>query len=81
MGLPKVNLLHSEDHDWVGIYVDGKLVNEGHSFTPEMVLEAIGREYASLTVDFESADWSNCPRTYAEVDAQVAIKNEAIEQD
>jgi hypothetical protein len=80
MGLPKVNLLHSEDHDWVGIYVDDKLVEEGHSFTPEMVLEAIGVKHQSLDIDFEAADWGSCPRTYAEVEAHLAAKGEAIEQ-
>ena len=80
MGLPKVNFLHSEDHDWVGIYVDGKLVDEGHSFTPEMVLEAIGAKHQSLTMDFEVADWGRCPATYAEVEAHLAAQGEAIGQ-
>lgn len=80
MATPKVNLLHSEDHDWVGIYVDGKLVDEGHSFTPEMVLEAIGVKHQSLDIDFEAADWGRCPATYAEVETYLAAKSVAIEQ-
>ena len=31
--------------DWEGIYVDGKLIDEGHSLDPRMVLDAVGVQY------------------------------------
>jgi hypothetical protein len=38
----KVALVHSTDGDWIGLYIDGKLVMEDHSLQESEVLEAVG---------------------------------------
>lgn len=36
--------------DWVGLYVDGKLVDESHSLDPQRVMDALGIKYESRAV-------------------------------
>jgi hypothetical protein len=40
-----IHFVHVDD--WVGIYIDGVRVAEGHSFTPEQVLRMLGIEFHS----------------------------------
>lgn len=40
-----IHFLTSEEGDWVGIYVDGKLIMQGHSFRARDLAEWLGREY------------------------------------
>jgi hypothetical protein len=44
--------------DWVGIYRGTKLVYQGHSANPEIVVEALGLTYASYTANEEWLDRS-----------------------
>jgi hypothetical protein len=48
-------IVHDNSGDWVGIYVDGKLVREGHSIQEEDVLDAIGIPNKSVWVDMEDS--------------------------
>ena len=48
-------IVHDNSGDWVGIYVDGKLVREDHSIQEEDVLDAIGIPNKSVWVDMEDS--------------------------
>lgn len=45
MTTQKITLVYSEDHDWVGLYLDGKLATEGHSLNADQVLQQLGLKY------------------------------------
>lgn len=39
--------------DWEGLYLDGKLVEEGHSLDARMTLEAVGYDVKTMEADAE----------------------------
>ena len=41
----KLHLMHSEDYDWIGLYVDGKLIYEDHSIDERLMLELLGHTF------------------------------------
>lgn len=45
------NIVHVSWGDWEGIYVDDKLITEGHSLDARQTLEAIGVEFEHLDRD------------------------------
>ncbi len=53
----KITLVHSPDHDWVGLYVDGELKHEGHSINENEMLELLQPvyefEHESIEAEFE----------------------------
>lgn len=49
--------------DWIGIYVDGRLVDEGHSLGEERTLDAVGIIYTEEVIDFEERGWGRCPES------------------
>lgn len=65
--MKKVFLLRADAGDWIGIYVDGKLVNEGHSLSESAVLEAVEVDFDGAIVDFDKLNWGRCPETLEEV--------------
>jgi len=44
----KFTLVSSDQGDWIGLYRDGVLLNEGHSLSPREVLDALGLENESV---------------------------------
>jgi hypothetical protein len=50
--LPTVTI--AETDDWVGLYINGKLVHENHGITMEEQLDYMGVEYRQV---FVSDDW------------------------
>jgi len=48
MSKGKVFNVSTEDGDWEGFYVDGKLIDEGHSVNPAFLLEKMGYEVDSI---------------------------------
>lgn len=52
--MAKIALVHSEQGDWIEVYVDGKSVYGGHSVRPEELLELANVSYESCEV---SDDW------------------------
>lgn len=61
--MPKIQFLTNDD-DWTGLYIDGKLIIEGHSIRARDVVEALGYKYESKVVEF--VDGSSCPETFPE---------------
>lgn len=45
--------VYYEADDWVGLYVDGKLVDEGHSFTIPMFIDMLDIDCAVRTPNDE----------------------------
>lgn len=43
----KIDIVNSDEGDWTGLYVDGRLMCEGHSLSPREVIEALGFELNS----------------------------------
>jgi hypothetical protein len=50
-----MNIQIREVDDWIAVYRDGRKVYEGHSATPEMLLDALGIEHQRRY--FESGDY------------------------
>jgi len=44
-----ITIVHVED--WVGVYRDGKLLDQGHSFQEEQLLRVLGIEAESFWVE------------------------------
>lgn len=54
--------------DWMGLYIDGKLVLEGHSLCLGEVLEAVGIKPETITPDNEWLEnEGNLPKDLAKV--------------
>lgn len=64
--MPEVQILASDDGDWLGVYYKGKLVYEGHSISPATLLEVIEVSHDFQSVDFYGKNWSNCPEKWPE---------------
>ncbi len=56
-----VVIVNSFDGDWVGLYVGGELMAEGHSLAPIQVLAAVGIEAKSREVLMDPYTLSNLP--------------------
>jgi len=61
----KVHLIRSECGDWIGLYLDGKLVFEGHGLPACRLLEALGISYSEEERDLSSSG-GHCPKTLCE---------------
>lgn len=65
----KVNLIRSEEGDWIGLYKDGLLVAQNHSLGPSEVLRALGIEHEDVTASMDLFEqWGyGCPIRLPEV--------------
>ncbi len=63
--MPQITFVNSEDGDWVGVYLDGKLVQQDHSLDCDDILDILKIEYKSYWVNME--DGSRLPGDLAEV--------------
>jgi hypothetical protein len=52
--LKKVDLVYLSTGDWVGVYIDGKLVHNHHDVEPEDLLKWLGIDVLVWNVDMES---------------------------
>lgn len=52
---PKITLVGVEEGDWIGLYIDGKLVRDGHSIDERMMLEFLSAEF-DFTYEVGTAD-------------------------
>lgn len=52
----KATIVYDEYGDWEGLYIDGKLVDEGHTLSTNRVLRALKIEFSSLEIDMEKLD-------------------------
>lgn len=48
-----ITFVNSEDGDWVGIYIDGVLARENHSYDADDMLDILGIDYNSHSVNME----------------------------
>lgn len=62
----KITIVDADD--WVGIYIDGKLVTEDHSFNERQTMDALDIEYDRVYADSEwLAEVGNLPDLLSEV--------------
>lgn len=54
----KIHLMHDEDGNWEGVYVDGQLRYEGHDVTPQQLLKALE---LSFTEEYRILSDGRCP--------------------
>ena len=67
--MPEIALVYAGSGDWVGIYVDGELVDEGHALAPESVLNAVGLDnHYQVGIDFSEAGWKKLPQKFSAVE-------------
>lgn len=52
----KITFVSAEAGDWVGMYIDGKLVDEGHSIPPHRILNAMARCFEFQHEHIECSD-------------------------
>lgn len=52
----KISIYTVESGDWIAIYVNGILVDQGHRLTEKMVLEAVGIPFKSQELTEEQVD-------------------------
>lgn len=62
-----IKLVRDSSGDWIGIYIDGKLVDEGHSLPEERMLDALSVEYTSEELDMEANDLGRLPKRYEDI--------------
>jgi hypothetical protein len=67
-GYKRINVVSSVSGDWYGLYINGKLVHEGHSISYKDVFEALNLKYEYEELDFEN----RLPETYQENFKQVS---------
>lgn len=54
----KCAIVHGDD--WMGFYINGKIVHQGHSMAPFQVLEALGIDYEDIDPDMEWLEGLDC---------------------
>jgi hypothetical protein len=64
---PEVVLVTNRSGDWVGIYVKGKLLDQGHSLSPWMILGALGIEFDQREISMDPYKMSSLPETLEEL--------------
>lgn len=78
-----MKIFHADADDWEGLYIDGVLVSQGHSFrlydVMEMIIERGGHveEYDCVTIDGDAYDeWlavvGHLPEKLSELEAELA---------
>jgi hypothetical protein len=64
----KVHFLYNEAHDWVGLYIDGQLVFEGHNIGSRKLANILAEMFDWIvTSEEKSCDWfdergGGCPK-------------------
>lgn len=48
-----IRLVRSNEGDWIGLYRDGKLLGEGHSFGASELLSLLGIEHETIFLDLD----------------------------
>lgn len=57
-----ITVVHADTGDWVAIYRDGKLVDQGHSFQEEQLLRLLGIEHKAIyNADVGATGWKFPP--------------------
>lgn len=79
----KVTLVHSSDGDWVGMYFDDKLIDQGHSIRVSDVLEHLIKAKKKMTAadEFYAEDWLHDEGHLPKSLKQVLSKNEKFLED
>jgi hypothetical protein len=60
----KITIIQDNSGDWMGIYIDGKLEAENHSYDATDMMDILDIEYEEHWIDMED---SRLPATLAEI--------------
>lgn len=60
----QITFVDDTSGEWIGIYINGKLVDEGHSFQPEDVLRLLNIDFTNITTAIDD----RLPRNLADVE-------------
>jgi hypothetical protein len=63
--MKSIVIVNGDEGDWLGVYLDGVLVYQGHSIEPSRLLEIIGISHTNSTVPMNGG--GHLPRTLAGV--------------
>ena len=69
----KIGLFHAGGGDWDGLYIDGKLIMEGHELAPEEIFRQLANYFSLDFVNVWSCDdeldryGNHCPETWDEI--------------
>jgi hypothetical protein len=69
MAEKRITIVHDEGGEWVGIYRDGKLQEEGHSLFINTVLRIAGVEFDEVW-DWNGIEYGRLPHDLADVETQ-----------
>lgn len=63
-----IKFLRSGACDWIGLYVDGKLIHEDHDIGPTTLLRLLGIEYeVKMGSDYLEEYGNRCPEKWEEI--------------
>ena len=78
--MEKLLFVTGEEGDWEGLYLEGKLVKEGHELTKYDVLDALktfdydfGDEYGSYTINQEYLEDIGLPIYFKNIDKDMFL--------
>lgn len=71
-----IQLVYADTGDWVGLYKDGKLINEGHSFQEDDLLHHFGIDYEAI-YDVPTYG-AGLPQTYEEAANRLKEKEQRV---
>lgn len=78
--VPVPDCIYAMGSDWEGLYVDGKLIDEGHSMRLDTILSNMGMQVTLVTLD---QDWledaGRLPKDYSDV--KLASETEEAEEE
>lgn len=72
------NITFIEGDDWVGVYLNGKLITQGHSINERELLESLGYKNIDAKYIEEEEIWEemgySCPENLSDVEAAIISK-------
>jgi hypothetical protein len=63
--MSEYTLIQDDEGDWIGLYKDGRLVQEGHSFEPSRLLQLVGVRH-DMIWDVDLSEEGSLPQTLEE---------------
>lgn len=63
----RIDLVSSDEGDWIGLYVNNCLIIEGHSLQETDIIEALGFKVHCREIDFNALGFSRCPQFLDEI--------------
>lgn len=74
--MSKKIIIVTNGDDWEGLYLDGKLITEGHSVSPRDICNAlnINMELVELSSEYLGEKISNLPKDFSKIPKKYILK-------